>query len=59
MLNSFKHSLKTFSRFNFSTLIVPEIVNNKIHSSTFNLITAAKQLDDDVNNTNIDSHITL
>jgi hypothetical protein len=50
MLNSLKFSIKkNFPKFNFSTLIVPEISNNKIHSSSFNLVTAAKQLDDDVN----------
>ncbi len=47
MLNSLKFSLKK-KGFNFSTLIVPEIINNKIHASTLNLVTAAKQLDDDV-----------
>jgi len=33
---------------NFSTLIIPEISNGKIHSSVLNLTNAASQLDDDV-----------
>ena len=33
---------------NFSTLIVPEIFNGKIHSSVLNLTKAAAQLDKDV-----------
>jgi hypothetical protein len=33
---------------NFSTLIVPEIVGNKLHPSIYNLMTAAKQIDNDV-----------
>lgn len=33
---------------NFSTLIIPEINNGKIHSSVLNLAKAATQLDDDV-----------
>jgi hypothetical protein len=33
---------------NFSTLIVPEISNGKIHSSVLNLTKAASQLDNDV-----------
>ena len=32
----------------FSTLIVPEILNGKIHQSILNLTTAASQLDKDV-----------
>ena len=32
----------------FSTLIVPEIIEGKIHSSVLNLTTAATQLDKDV-----------
>ena len=34
---------------NFSTLIIPEISNGKIHSSIFNLTKAASELDTDVN----------
>jgi hypothetical protein len=37
-----------FSKFNFSTLIVPEILGNKIHPSVYNLMSAAKQVDTDV-----------
>jgi hypothetical protein len=48
MLNSFKSKIKTFSKFNFSTLIVPEILGNKLHPSVFNLMTAAKHVDNDV-----------
>ncbi len=33
---------------NFSTLIVPEISNGKIHGSILNLTKAATQLDNDV-----------
>jgi hypothetical protein len=33
---------------NFSTLIIPEISNGKIHSSIFNLTKAASELDNDV-----------
>ena len=33
---------------NFSTLIIPEISNGKIHSSILNLTKAASQLDKDV-----------
>lgn len=44
---------KVFSRYIpnkfFSTLIVPEISNGKIHSSSLNITTAASQLDKDVN----------
>jgi len=33
---------------NFSTLIIPEISNGKIHSSVLNLTKAASHLDNDV-----------
>ena len=36
------------TNFNFSTLIVPQIVNKKLHPSVYNLVTAASQLDNDV-----------
>ena len=39
---------KKISNRNFSTLIIPEIVNNKLHPSIYNLVTAAKNLDEDV-----------
>jgi hypothetical protein len=38
------------NKFNFSTLLVPEIINgNQIHSSVNVLASAASQLDQDVN----------
>ena len=48
MLNLLKNNLKKLSNRNFSTLIVPEIVNNKLHPSIYNLVTAAKNIDEDV-----------
>lgn len=37
------------NKMNFSTLILPEISNGKIHPSVLNLAKAAKEIDDDVN----------
>jgi hypothetical protein len=48
MLNVFKTKLFKFTKLNFSTLIVPEIIGNKLHPSVYNLMTAAKQVDTDV-----------
>jgi hypothetical protein len=48
MLNKLKSRINFHSKFNFSTLVVPEIMGNKFHSSVYNLMTAAKQADSDV-----------
>jgi electron transfer flavoprotein alpha subunit len=54
MMNSLTNQLQRKSRFfvksfkNFSTLIVPQIVNKKLHPSVTHLTTAASQLDKDV-----------
>ena len=43
-----KLSFKNYKIKHFSTLIIPEIVENKVHQSVNNINTAANQLDDDV-----------
>jgi hypothetical protein len=57
-LNKFSQNLKN-SKY-FSTLIIPEIAGNKIHPSINNLVTAANQLDNEVNKiSNTQTHILL
>ena len=47
-IKSNKLNLNNFINKNFATLIVPEILNGKIHASILNLTKAASQLDKDV-----------
>ena len=49
MLNLFKNNFKITPIRKFSTLIIPEIINNKLHPSIYNLVTAANNIDEDVN----------
>ena len=40
-----RSNVANFKKMNFSTLILPEISNGKIHASVFNLAKAASELD--------------